>query len=72
MTIDRNMIPQIINALIFWFVARKTIGIKDLELALNAIWKPNSPVNLFAVGEEVNLVGFECASDYNRVLAKQQ
>lgn len=70
-TIKENMIPQIVNALIFRFVAWKTIGVKDLELALNAIWKPDAPINPFAVGNEVYLVGFENAADYNRVLAKQ-
>lgn len=69
--VDRSLVPPVNNALIFHFVSYKTIGIKDLAAALNAIWKPSSPVTLYAIGESIYMVGFENATDCNRVLAKQ-
>lgn len=69
--IDSNLIPPVTNALIFRFVARKTIGIKGLEAALNAIWRPSSPANVYEIGEGIYIVRFESAMDCNRVLAKQ-
>lgn len=35
--IDRNLVPLVKNTLIFRFLTRKSIGFKDLEVALNSI-----------------------------------
>lgn len=69
--VNRSLIPPVSNALVFRFVSRKVIGIKDLESALNAIWRPSSPATVYSVGEGIFLVAFEGAADCNRVLAKQ-
>lgn len=69
--IDRSFVPPVINALIFRFVSKKTIDIKDLGSALNAIWKPSALANLFAIGDGVFMAGFENAIDCNKVLARQ-
>lgn len=69
--IDRSLVPPVNNALIFRFLARKSIGVKDLAMALNSIWKPSSPVNVYAIGDGIYLVGFENSVDCNKVLARQ-
>lgn len=69
--IDRSLVPPVNNALIFRFLARKSIGIKDLGTALNSIWRPSAPANVFAIGDGIYLVGFENSTDCNRVLARQ-
>lgn len=69
--IDRNLVPPVNNALIFRFASKKSIGVKDLGAALNSIWKPTAPVNVYAIGEGIYLVGFENVVDCNRVLARQ-
>lgn len=69
--IDRSLVPPVNNALIFRFVMRKSIGIKDLGAALNSIRKPNAPANVYAIGEGIYLVGFESMLDCNKVLARQ-
>lgn len=51
--IDRSLVSPIKNALIFRFLTRKLIGVKDLEAALNAIWRTNAPVNLYAIGDGI-------------------
>lgn len=55
--INRALIPQVNNALIFCFVAKKAIGVKDLGAALNSIWKPNSPATISVVGEGIYMDG---------------
>lgn len=35
--IDRSLVPPVHNALIFRFLTRKSIGVKDLETTLNSI-----------------------------------
>lgn len=47
--LSRNQVPQVNNALVFRFVIKKSIGIKDLEAALNSIWRPGAPVKVYAV-----------------------
>lgn len=69
--IEKSLVPQIKNALIFRFLTRKSIGVKDLEAALNSIWRTNAPANFFAIGEGIFLVGFENSVDCNKVLAWQ-
>lgn len=69
--VDQSRVPPVKNALIFRFLSRKNIGIKDLGAALNAIWKPSSPATVYTIGENVYLVSFECMADCNRILAKQ-
>lgn len=69
--VDRSLVPPVANALIFRFQVKKTIGVKDLESALNSIWRTCEPVNIFAIGEGIYLASFANASDCNRVLAKQ-
>lgn len=69
--VDRNLVPPDNNALIFRFVSRKAIGVKDLGAALNAIWKPSSPVTVYAIGDGIYLVGFETSTDCNKILTRQ-
>lgn len=59
------------NALIFRFVAKRSIRLKDLENTLNSIWKPSNPTIISMVGEGIYIASFENISDYNKVLAKQ-
>lgn len=69
--IDRSLVPPVSNALIFCFVSKKTIGIRDLASALNAIWKPSAPANFFAIGDGVYIAGFENSLDCNKVMVRQ-
>lgn len=69
--VDESLIAPVKNALIFRFVAKRSIGIKDLENALNVIWKPNVPAIISMVGEGVYIAAFENIGDCNKVVAKQ-
>lgn len=69
--IDKSLVPPVNNALIFRFLARKSIGVKDLDAALNSIWRPSAPATIYAIGEGIYLVGFENSTDCNKVLARQ-
>lgn len=68
---DRSLIPSVSNNIIFKFVTRKSIGVKYPEAALNAIWRPSVPANVFAVGDSIFMAGFENAVDCNKILAHQ-
>lgn len=69
--VDQSLVMPVNNALAFRFVSRKSIGVKDLESALNAIWRPSSLPTIYAVGEGIYVADFENVADCNRILAKQ-
>lgn len=69
--LNSNQVPRVNNTLIFKFAIKKSIGSKDLEAALNAIWRPSAPVKIHAVGEGIFVAEFQNTVDCNKILAKQ-
>lgn len=68
--VNESLIVPVKNALIFQFVPRKSISLKDLETALNTIWKPSSSAIISAVGEGIFVAAFENMGDCNKIIAK--
>lgn len=69
--LNRNQVPRVNNALVFRFVLKKSIGAKDLEAALNSIWRTTAPVKVHAVGDGIYVADFQSMVDCNKVMAKQ-
>lgn len=69
--IDRSLVPPVNNALIFRFLSKKSIGVKRPGSSLNSIWRPSAPATIYAIGDNIYLVGFENSMDCNKVYARQ-